>query len=353
MLSTPLRIINCAEIADIHWRFLQEQLPDLDADWVFFSANRRSALEKTIAKPNLARIRACFSAAWAAKRHPNALIISHLPRATLWTAFFCKLLNCNARHLAFSFNFTSLPGGFNKFLMKKLFKSIDRFVVYSRNEIDTYAAYFQIDRARIDFLRWEMDLPASVETPGLPEKYVCSVGGEGRDYQTLMEAARQAPDINFVVVTRHYNIPPSPLPPNVIVLVDVAVENFWSIVKKCRFVVIPLRDEKTNCGHITLVGSLMLGRPIVATRSDGIADYVDDDRNALLVEPQNAVALRQAIEKLWRDEDHYQRLSHAISTMNQEESLTTWPGYLRNYVTGPRSAEATLAGVTDGRRPVH
>lgn len=326
-----LTVVNFAEIAEEGWSFLRDDLADMPLDWSFYSSQPRSFIERVVRRPKLSRITAAWRATTSAKRAEQALIVSHLPLATLWIAICSRLRSMNTKHVAFAFNFTDLPTGLRRGLMRWSFKSVDRFVVFSQAEKRKYADYFGIDPSRIDFLPWTM--PAPVASASCVEgKYVCAVGGEGRDYATLIESVRPHPRIKTVIVTRSYNMPSGPLPAHVQLFTELSPPAFWSIVRNAHAVILPLRDEETCCGHITLVGALRFARPIVATRSAGIADYVRDGGNALLVPAQDPAALSTAISRIWDDHDLHARLKEAIvSDDGAAASLSVWADYFRRY----------------------
>jgi glycosyltransferase involved in cell wall biosynthesis len=253
-----------------------------------------------------------------------------LPKTTLWLAVFCRLLSVKASHIAFAFNFTDLPLGINRVLMRWAFSKVDRFVVFSNAERARYAGYFGIDPGRIDFLPWEMDTPPTSEPAFVGGKYICAVGSEGRDYDTLVEAVRHAPQIHTVIVTRAYNAPRGPLPQNVALHTGLRGPDFWNVVKHAHAVVLPLRDDQTNCGHISLVGALQFGRPIVASESRGNEDYVKNDVNALIVKPSDPPALRHAIERIWNDSALHARLSQEpVAAPNAGRRDSGWTNYFR------------------------
>ena len=332
-VSARLKVVSCAEIAEPGWTFLQVPLADLPLDWHHFSATPTSWWERRFTRPNLARWRATWSAARCAKQHPGAVIISHLPKTTLWLAIFCRLFSVKAAHIAFAFNFTDLPLGINRALMRWAFSKVDRFVVFSHAERARYAGYFGIDPGRIDFLPWEMDTPRTSEPAFVSGKYICAVGSEGRDYDTLVEAVRHAPQIHTVIVTRAYNAPRGSLPPNVTLHTGLRGPDFWNVVKHAHAVVLPLRDEQTNCGHISLVGALQFGRPIVASESGGIEDYLKDDVNALVVKPGDAPALRLAIERMWDDSALHARLHQTIiGSQSAGRGDSAWTNYFRGHL---------------------
>lgn len=67
-------------------------------------------------------------------------------------------------------------------------------------------------------------------------------------------------------------------------------------------VVIPLKDTTISSGQLVLLQALYMRKPIICTRGSGIADYLEDGRNALLVD-NNKKAWLKAIERLYGDKE--------------------------------------------------
>lgn len=327
-------IINCAEIADHNWTFLKDDLNHLNLQWFFFSSSDKYWIEKRIKAIKLGRYRATFLAALSAKFYSADVLISHLPRTTLWLSLFAKLLGVKAKHIAFSFNFTNLPTGWAKRLMRFSFRFVDEFIVYSTIEKELYADYFAIPPHKITMLQWTMSEPATEPvTFSLPERYICAVGGEGRDYPSLFSALADLSNIPCVVVTRPEAIRGLQVPKNVIVQHNLSNGAFWYVVKNSDFTVVPLRDAQTNCGHITVVGSLLLNKPIVSTFSTGTQDYLDAE-NSLLTTSGDVTALRDSIIRLWDDKTFYEGLTQAIKTNAKAKfGLAVWVSYFERYLS--------------------
>ncbi len=338
-MGTPIRIVNCAELARPGWTFLKEKMADSEVDWSFHSATPKNWLERFVTRPKLARYRAALTAALDARR--SDILISHLPRMTWWAAVFGRLFSVRAKHIAFSFNFTDLPVGLSRKVMSMAFQWVDVFVVYSTIEKSLYANYFGIDSHKLKVLPWVMETP-SIEPlqPLIQGKYVCGVGGEGRDYLTLITACKDMRDVPLVVVARSHSVAGLAFPEHFKVLVDIPVAQYWNIVKFSRFVVIPLRDQETNCGHITMVGSMKLGKPLVTTVSRGTEEYSFHYENALLCSPGDSDELRNNISLLWRDRDLYDRMEKAAFTMGDKYDEGLWTNFLNAYIRSIRKKDA-------------
>jgi glycosyltransferase involved in cell wall biosynthesis len=314
-LQSSPRIGCCAEFAEPGWRWIADQLGPPPVDWTFFSTHARGKLEKLIKRPALARYRACRELARGATMGDFDLIVTHLPLVTCWTELFCRHRR-RCPHIAFAFNFTNLPTGGRLVLMRRAFKTVDRLIVFSQFEKTLYSDYFRIPDAdaRIDVIPWRIrdprtlrspssaeaeSEPASLSKPGLG--VICAVGSQGRDYATLLEAMRRLPHIPLILVAGAKNLRGLDSPANVEVRQNIPLAEAEAIIRRSRFVVVPLRDSQTACGHVTVVYSLFEERAVVATNSAALAEYVIPGRNGILVPPRDAGALARAIEGLWNN----------------------------------------------------
>jgi glycosyltransferase involved in cell wall biosynthesis len=188
---------------------------------------------------------------------------------------------------------------------------VDRNVVYSQAWIDAQRTAV---RERAVFV----PLPADgVEGAGSSrdDGYVFSGGGAGRDFSTLIEALRDT-DIPLRIVTfgPHTLDWVGPLPSNVRVEWTVPLAAFVDRLAGARVVAVPLRDALSDFGQTTLVQALSLGKPVVATRSPGVVDYVHDGEEGLLVDERDVTAFRAALTRLYDDEGLRERCrKHALA----------------------------------------
>jgi glycosyltransferase involved in cell wall biosynthesis len=315
-----MRILNVSKIADPNWRWLEGKMPDSrKLDWAFISTNPRNFIERIIKKPQLGRLRGCREAGRILAKGQADVVVTHMPLWTAWTAFFCGSRRRSGFHLAFTFNFTSLPDRKRTRFMRRQFSLVDRFTVFSNFEKDLYSRVFGIPLGKIDMVRW------SVETPTVPEEgavipgdYICSIGGEGRDYAPLAEAARHLPQIKFVVVARKKNLIGVDFPSNIIVFTDLPEEKTINILFHSLFSVVGLQSEETPCGHVTIVAAMHLGKAQVVTYSKGLTDYIIDGQNALFAKVGDAGSLKEKIETLLTDEPLRRRLGEGALAFAKE-----------------------------------
>lgn len=235
-------------------------------------------------------------------RRAHSVLVSHGPLATLYSELFAQ--PAESLHLAFSFNFTNLPTGTRRTLLRRYLKRVDRFVVASSMERDLYSDYFGIEAKRIDLLLWSIEPPTDEcfkQARFGDGPYICAIGSQARDYATLIESMRLVPSIKLVLVASHDSLPQCPVPPNVTILTNVPVADAMNVLAHSSFMVLPLRGSDVPCGHVTVVAALHMGKAILATDSSGLNDYLFNGKNALLVPYADPERLAEKIQMLFDD----------------------------------------------------
>jgi glycosyltransferase involved in cell wall biosynthesis len=247
------------------------------------------------------------------------LIVSHGPYTSFYAEAIGRGRHREIPHLAFAFNFTDIPAGARLHAMRRVFARIDRFVVYSRMERDLYARVFALSLEKLHFLRWGVAPPIFDPAPReIAVPYVAALGGEARDYVTLCAAARELPEIPFVLITRPDSLEGIELPDNVTVHTNLPWHRAWSILWHAELTTLPLRSKDTPNGHVTAVGAMHLGKAQVITDSAGIRDYAIDGKTALLVPPGDPTSLAESINHLFSDESLRMRLGQGAKAFASE-----------------------------------
>jgi glycosyltransferase involved in cell wall biosynthesis len=147
---------------------------------------------------------------------------------------------------------------------------------------------------------------------------IFSGGGAGRDFATLIEAVRGTA-LTVEIVT----FDPSRLdgvPANVRISGPVPPSRFLAAMAGAAAVVVLLDSASSPHGQTTVVQALALGKPVIATRSIGVTDYVRDGENGCLVEPSDVEGLRRTLLRLAGDEELRARLG--ASGLAQSSALS-------------------------------
>ena len=228
-----------------------------------------------------------------ARRRPRVVVLGSVERAVPWFIRArrfgllgrARLIVVNQLHLS-----------------DDQLRHVERDIVYQRAWIERQSpdvrakAVFAYDPADGEIA----EVRKAVSSTG---EHVFTGGGTGRDIPAVIEALRGT-DVPLEVVTF------SPktlgwsgeLPPNCTVHWWMPARSFLERMAQSRVVVIPLRDPDSDFGQMMVSQALALGKPVVATRSPGIADYVVDGQEGLLVDAGDVAGYRDAILRLLHDD---------------------------------------------------
>jgi glycosyltransferase involved in cell wall biosynthesis len=80
--------------------------------------------------------------------------------------------------------------------------------------------------------------------------------------------------------------------------------------RRARFVALPYRSA-TQSGPLHV--AITFGKPVLATRTGGIVDVIEDEVNGLLVEPGDVPALSAALERMLLDDELIERMGAAVT----------------------------------------
>lgn len=135
-------------------------------------------------------------------------------------------------------------------------------------------------------------------------EYILSIGKDmGRDYQTLINAARGL-DIKVRIVASLRNLQNiDAIPSNVEVLYDVPQDEIRELYCNAKFVVLPTfgadhLDASDCSGQYVLLESMASGKTVIVTDRNTLKDYVVNGVNAIIVPTQNLLILKEEIKKL-------------------------------------------------------
>jgi glycosyltransferase involved in cell wall biosynthesis len=281
-----------------------------DVRWLSFDDRPIYYWERKIKKPNLATARAALQAVLTARREQAKLLFITDARIAFWCGIVSLFFWSRIPFCAFTFNFPELPSGAKRFLMSVAFRRIDEFFVHSSMERALYSSYFRVPISRFKIRLWSIDKP-NLWPPHSqqPLPYISALGGNGRDYKTLFDAAALLPRIPLVVVARPESLKGLSVPRNVKVLCNIPLDEAMNVLKFSAFTVLSLKTSTVPCGHVTLVCAMHLGNAIVATDSEGISDYITSGYNGILYKANSQEALALAIERLWNDPGMTARLA--------------------------------------------
>ncbi len=195
-----------------------------------------------------------------------------------------------------------LRGLIQRTLVRLADRAVRLYAVFSHDERELFPANWGVDPAKIRIVHYFASIrEADLDGPVCSEGFVFSGGTSMRDYEPLLAAARELPDVRFVLATdqlegRH------DLPPNV-QAGRVSHREFMNLLRKASVVVVPLRGGlRRGAGQQTYLNAMWLGKPVVVSRAPAVVDHIDDGRTGVVVDGSPA-SYAEAIRDLLDDPD--------------------------------------------------
>jgi len=204
-------------------------------------------------------------------------------------------------------------------LMRFLFASVHKAVCASRMEVDYYTNVFHWPLGKAGFVPLLVARGLLEAVTEDSEGFIFSGGRVYRDYDTLVRALDGA-GYRAIVVSEG-NVPALRDHPCIEARYRIPLEEFNSLVARCRIVVLSLEDRPFSIGQTVLLQAMAMGKPVVATRTAGTVDYIEHLENGVLVEPNDPVALREAIDLLMRDEGLRVKLARNAKDVIRRKNL--------------------------------
>ena len=95
---------------------------------------------------------------------------------------------------------------------------------------------------------------------------------------------------------------------NIEVLSDCYEDEMLRQMAECRVVVIPLRDKEVSSGQLVLLQAMLLGKPVIVTRTHALSPYIEEGKSAITIE-NTADELLDALDELYNDDAKYAEIS--------------------------------------------
>ena len=216
---------------------------------------------------------------------------------------------------------------------------IDRYVAYCSTQADFIRDVLGVPEGDIVLSTFMVDTeffaPGQVKVE--PRRMICSAGLERRDYSTLMEAV-EGLNVDVVIAAaspwskRADSSAGRQLPPNVQIR-RLSLFELRDLYAESRFVVMPLVEVDFQAGITTILEGMAMRRAIVCTRTTGQTDTLIDGETGVYVSPNDAAALRTAIQGLLDDPSEAERLgSNARGWVVEHADIEVYARFLAGVV---------------------
>ena len=197
-------------------------------------------------------------------------------------------------------------GPVRSWLTRTAMKNIDKIVVHSTKELELYAEWLGLPESQFEFVHYTTDADAiQVWVDDEPdEPFVAALGSAHRDFRTFFDAVEQL-ELPTIVAAGRPALADIEVPALVQTPFDITRADCHRIAQHGRVNVVPLAPKPSiaAAGYVTVVEGMYMGRPLIVSDCYSMRDYVIHEETGILVKPNDVNALRDAIERLWHDED--------------------------------------------------
>ncbi len=201
-------------------------------------------------------------------------------------------------------------------VMAWLLGSTHKIVQYHR---DTHALqeHLRLPAQRFDYIPFKINQRELVErTVPTDAGYIFCGGKTRRDFDTFINAVAALPYPVKIVTTSNDDIAEHgsyladrPLPPHIeVVRVDGSARPFIELLAGARLVVQPIKPDICGVGIGVYILAMALRKCVVMTAGPTTNQDLSEDQ-AMIVPPQDAVALREAISRAYTDDSLRSRLA--------------------------------------------
>lgn len=168
----------------------------------------------------------------------------------------------------------------------------DCLIVHSTPQQQAAVTHLGLRTEQVSLLPYQTDPGFWASRSRTPKRQICSAGLEYRDYDTLVEAARDLDVEVTIAAASHWSrheagLGSEKLPENVrVVSLDYAA--LREAYADSLFVVVPLHDADNQAGITTILEAMAMGKAVVVSHTRGQTDVVRDRRHLSRSNPQRA-----------------------------------------------------------------
>ncbi|MBW4422840.1 MAG: glycosyltransferase [Myxacorys californica WJT36-NPBG1] len=205
--------------------------------------------------------------------------------------------------VAWLFNVGTCHKGLRRQISRVSLQHVDRFIVHTQRERHIYSEWLDLPLERFEFVPYQVpNIPVTYKEE-TQQPFITALGSAHRDFPTFFGAIEKL-NLPAVVVAGKRALEGLTIPSQVEPRSGISRSECLKLAQQARINVVPLTPDEqvTAAGQVTIVEAMRMGCTLIATRCNGVEDYIIDGETGLLVEPFSRESMLQAIEKLWNDE---------------------------------------------------
>jgi glycosyltransferase involved in cell wall biosynthesis len=205
-----------------------------------------------------------------------------------------------------------------KFFQRFLFPAVDGVLCLTRHQVQIAEELGA--RGKATLVGYNIDTEFFRPDFSVDGSYILAVGRDmSRDYETLVEAVRHDPREVRIRTGRRIDIPEG-------CIAKITIEDGWldygglrDLYSRSKFVVLPLKNVLHPGGITSLAEAMSMGKAIICSASEGLADFLVPGENAIVVPVGDPAAMRSAIQLLDGDAGERKRLGEGARRFAEKE----------------------------------
>lgn len=187
-------------------------------------------------------------------------------------------------------------------------KYIDRFICFAKEECSYYSDLFRIAKDKFVFIQLGEGYLRTKNADICDNGYLFATGRSNRNYDFIIDILADAP-YKLIIACDDYK--KHNLPQNIRILSDCYGADMLSMMAKCHCVLVPLKDLTMSSGQLVVLQAMSMGKPVICTNSDGICDYIINEKTGFLVD-NNSKDWLDALDSLNNKEFWYKMSANSL-----------------------------------------
>lgn len=183
-------------------------------------------------------------------------------------------------------------------------KYVDKFICFSKEEVAYYNAIFNVTKKE-KFVFIPLGLKFTWRGEIRDDEYIFTTGRSNRDYCFLINVLKETSYKTIIVCD---TLSANGVMNNVRIYDQCYGDEMLKRMASSHVVVIPLKSVDISSGQLVALQAMALGKPIICTKSNGLADYVIHEKTGLIVNNTKEEWM-VALERIYTDKKFYKELS--------------------------------------------
>ena len=284
-------------------------------------------------------LRMAMRSAWRslvqAQPRPQAVVVnSHLEALVFVIA--ARLLRRSTRIYLLGFIYTPrnsrVLDALRRAYFGRLFKAIDGVFCHSRLEVRRDDELFRAAAGKFLFIPYGLHIHGHDTTAPAADVRTApalSAGRSGRDYALLTRVFAASGRPLHIVCDSARALAGCATAPNIDVLRHCYDGDYAEQLRRASMVIVPLAVDDISAGQMVLIQAMAYRKPIIATRTATLDDYLAEGDGAVLVPPGDAAALHAAVERIASDSAFAAGLAErAYAVYLERHSMPAFVGHL-------------------------